>query len=216
MVTKIEFDSKVHDILQRPEYAHLRKSIRDWIEGIKEKIKEWLINFLSKAFSDMPSVKSISDNLSTIFIIIGILIIVAIIVFIAVKAGRALEKNNSLREILGEKITEGVTPVSLRQKSSEYAKNGDYRLALRFGYIALLLLMHEHNLVYLEDTKTNEEILQALKKTGFAMLPVVANLAARFNASWYGHKSYPVDVYNEWDSNMKLIWEEVNGYNEKK
>ena len=215
IVSKIEFDDKISEILKRPEYAHLRNSIRDFIESLKERIKNWLLDFLKNAFSDVPAAPSISEKASTIFLVAGILVIMAIIVFIAVKAGKTFERNTKVREILGERVGGRVTTASLRDKASEYGRDGDYRLAIRYGYIALLLLMHEKDILYLEDTKTNKEILQTLARNGFSMLPAFQYLAGIFNASWYGHKEYSRDSYESWNDNMNLIWNRVTVNEEK-
>ncbi|OGO80139.1 MAG: hypothetical protein A2Y21_06580 [Clostridiales bacterium GWC2_40_7] len=214
-VSKIEFDDKIAEIRSRPEYVHLRTGIRDFIEGLRERLKEWLMDLLERAFSNIPDAPAISGQASTIFLVAGILLIMAIIIFIAVKAGKTLERNKKIKEILGEKIDGRVTTASLKTKASEYGKDGQYRLAIRYGYIALLLLMHEKDILYLEDTKTNHEILQTLKKSSFPMLPAFQQLAGMFNASWYGYKAYSKETYESWNDSMNLIWNRVTVNEEK-
>lgn len=210
IISKTEFDSKVREILQRSDYVQLANNIKDWVENLKERIIRWIMDLLDNTFENMPSSKGISENLSIIFIIAGILIITGIVVFIAVRMGKVFERNSRVKEILGESIGEGVTTASLRRKASEYADAADFRMAVRYEYIALLLLLHEKNLIYLEDTKTNEEIIKSLLESKFSMLDVLQNMAVMFNASWYGHKAFLNAAYEDWSGKLKLVWEKVS------
>lgn len=207
--SKNEFDSTVHNIFQSAEYRHFKNPLRDVIDNIKRTMKEWFSKWLQRTFSNMSNVKEISETLSTIFMIIGILVIVAIIVIIILKINKGFEKKRRVKEILGEKIDDKTTPLSLRQKASAFIQSGDLRKAIRYEFIALLLLMHEKNLVYLDETKTNEEIYRYLKKNDFSNLFDFRNLIDIFNSTWYGHKTFDENSYDRWDESMKLLWNEV-------
>jgi len=166
-------------------------------------------------FSNMGNMTSISGTLSTVFIIIGLLAIVTIIILIVIKFSKTFEKRTRIKEILGEKIEEGTTPNSLRLKAETFAKEEDYRQAIRFDFIALLLLMHDRNILYLDETKTNEEIYNYLKKNDFSQLVLFKALINDFNANWYGHKVWNNGLYKIYKDNVSLIWNEVI-YNENK
>jgi hypothetical protein len=213
--TEKDFDSTVKEILQRAEYKHLKNGFRDVIDKIKETISEWTWRLLEKTFSSLPSPSSISNKVSMVFVIIGILILLAIIVVVVVKLSKTLERRNRVKEILGEKIDERTTPNSLRSKASVFEKEGDYRLAIRFDFIALLLLMHEKNLVYLDETKTNEEIYNYLRKEGFEARSLYKYLGGNFNSSWYGHKLLSKDSYSAWSNSLNSLWNEVINYEAK-
>ncbi|MCM8710300.1 hypothetical protein M2651_04575 [Clostridium sp. SYSU_GA19001] len=213
--SQIEFNNTIDDILQRPEYRHLKNILRDLIERIKESLKNWFIDFLKRTFSNMKNVTSLADRLSTIFMIIGILVIAGIIILIALKINRSLEKKSRIKEILGEKIDSRTTPDSLREKAAEFIKSEDYRQGVRYEFIALLLLMHEKNIVYLDETKTNEEIYSYLKTRKFPNLKSFKYLVDIFNSSWYGQKSVESTDYSNWNRIVSLLWNEVMNYEEK-
>jgi hypothetical protein len=212
--TKPEFDSKISEILQKTEYKHLRGGIRDFIERIREAIKEWLIKMLQNTFSNLSEVPSISDKLSTAFIILGMLILLAIIISIVVKTSKAFHKKERIKEILGERIDQRTTPQSLRQKAADFEQSGDFRLAVRYDFIALLLLMHENSLLYLDETKTNEEIYNYLRENSFSRLQLFRSLINIFNSTWYGHKLYSKSMYDQWKVELNLLWSEVIKYEE--
>lgn len=207
--SKSEFDNSVSKIVQSPGYSNLKNGFEDFIGSIKNAISQWLMKLLKKLFNNIEDASKVSDKLSTIFIIIGILAIIAIITIIVVKVNKTLERERKIREILGERIDEKTTPNSLRQKSQDYIKAEDYRRAVRYDFIALLLLLHEYNVVYLDEAKTNEEIYKYLKKNNFSRLEGFRYLIESFNAAWYGHKEYDKEIYKKWSSYVEAIWNEV-------
>lgn len=207
--SKNEFDNSVINIVKSPGYSHLKNGFNDFIGNIKSAISQWLMKLLKKLFNNMDSAAAVSDRLSTIFIIVGIIAIIAIIIIIIVKVNKTLERKRKVKEILGEKIDERTTPNSLRQKALSFSEVGDLRQAIRYDFIALLLLMHEHNVVYLDETKTNEEIYKYLRKNNFSILEGFKYLIDCFNSAWYGHKEFNKEDYKYWSSNINVIWNEV-------
>jgi hypothetical protein len=210
--SKNQFDDTVHNVLKRTEYTHLKNPLKDFMDKAKESLKETLLKWFKKNFSNMDNAAAVSDKLSTIFMIIGILVIVTIIVVIIVKVNKTFERKRRVKEILGEKIDDRTTPSSLRQKASNFREAGDLRQAIRYDFIALLLLMHEKNLVYLDETKTNEEIFKYLRKNSFDRVDIFKRISDIFNSTWYGHRIADEDNYKAWSNSIALLWNEVIKY----
>lgn len=215
VVPQTQFNDTVDKILKRSEYRHLRNAFRDLIDRVKEALKDWIFAFLKKTFGNIKNASSVSDSLSTIFMIIGILAILAIVIIIVIKFNKTFDKKRRVKEILGEKIDSRTTPQSLRDKALSFLKEGDYRAAVRFDFIGLLLLMHEKNIVYLDETKTNEEIYNYLKKQGFKDIKSFKSLINIFNDSWYGHKKVEGSLYEVWNKTINAFWNEVMEHEEK-
>jgi hypothetical protein len=72
--------------------------------------------------------------------------------------------------------------------------------------------MHNRNLLYLDETKTNEEIYSNLKKLNFKGLKVMKLTMDLFNSSWYGHKAFNRESYTGWTEELSLLWNEVVEY----
>lgn len=210
-----EFNNTVNKILQGPEYKHLKNSVADFIGKIKEWVSNWIKEMMNKAISNIPSPDSVSDNIANIFIIIGLLVIFTIVILIIVKVSKTFERKTRIKEILGEKIDDKTTPSSLRQTAMSFGTEGDFRQAIRYEFIAILLLMHEKNILYLDESKTNEEIYKYLKKNKFPMLSVLEDLINNFNSSWYGHRLCNKETYDKASQNITLLWNEVLYYEEK-
>ena len=210
--SKNEFDDTVHNIFKSTEYTHLKNPLKDFINKTKETLKEMLVKWFKKNLSNMDDAAAVSDRLSTIFMIIGILTIVAIIVIIIVKVNKTFERKRRVKEILGERIDDRTTPNSLKQKALSFREAGDLRQAIRYDFIALLLLMHEKNLVYLDETKTNEEIIKYLRKSSFERVDIFQQISAIFNSNWYGYKLTDEEGYKAWSHSIGLLWNEVIKY----
>jgi hypothetical protein len=213
--TRVEFENKTNSILNRTEYKHLKNGLTDYIDKIKEAISNWIVEMLKKTVLKLSPSSSVPDKLSVVFMIIGIVLFMAILIVAIVRITKAFEKKSRITEILGEKIDERTTPNSLRAKGADSYKSGDIRQAVRYDFIALLLLMHEKSLVYLDETKTNKEIYNYLKKNSFSKLSAIEALINLFNASWYGHKNPSLEDYDIWNSNISAVWNEVMNYEEK-
>lgn len=211
-----EFDSTINKILQGSEYKHLKNSLGDLIQRIKEEISKWIQKTFNKVISNISSIDTVSDNLANILTIIGLLMIFTIVVLIIVKASKTFEKKARIKEILGEKIYGKTTPSSLRHTAVSFEEKGDFRQAIRYDFIAILLLMHEKSIIYLDETKTNEEIYKYLKKNKFSMLSVFEYLTNQFNCSWYGNRICNKETYDKVLQSINLLWDEVLVYEEKR
>jgi hypothetical protein len=209
--SKTEFNNTVDEILRRPEYDGLRRDVTNYIDKFKEWLQELLTDLLEGLFSKV----SIGSGFSTVLVIIALLIFTVLIIFIIVKIGKSFERRKRVKEILGEKIDDNTTPSTLKTKAAAFAEVGDIRQAIRFGFIALLLLMHERNVVYLDETRTNEEIYRYLARKKFDSLLQLRGCINIFNLVWYGHKIGTKDMYEEWNQNVTALWNEVNIYETK-
>lgn len=215
ITSKPEFQRSVDNILNSAEYSHLKNDTRNFIERIREAIAKKILEFLNKNLSGIKLSSSASQALPDIFMIIGVLLLILLIVLIILKTNKSFSKKRRLKEILGEKIDEATTPMTLRKKASQFKEKGDLRQAIRLDFISILLLLHESSILYLDEAETNEEIYKYLKKENFFKLEDMKYLMNIFNSTWYGHKICTEDMYNHWSYKIDLLWNEVIKLEEK-
>lgn len=86
--------------------------------------------------------------------------------------------------------------------------------AIRLDFIALLFLMHEKRLLYLEESKTNKEIEKTIKEKKLYNIDKFHYLSETFNAVWYGKKYCNQETFTSWQEHINIVWKEVNGYEE--
>ncbi len=202
-----DFRESVYDIVNSPQYSHLKSVKNKALQGFFQKLNNWFEDLFKKAFGSSSSVAENSDVISAIFTVIAVIGIFALIIFLILRA-----KNNYYRrpkEILGEEIHEDTTPLSLRKQARSLGDKGELRQAIRLEYIALLLLLHENKSLYLEDSMTNYEIYLSLKKDGFYSLKDMEELMGTFNYTWYGGKECPLDRYLSFQKKSEELWNEV-------
>lgn len=207
--TKPEFDITINNILQGKEYTLLKNPVADFIEKIRSALRDWFFNFLKNTFSGLKAPGVISDRLSSLFMIAGMLILSTLIILIIVRISKAFNRNASITEILGEKIDEKTTPLTLREKAASFEREGDLRQAIRFDFIAALLLMHNERIIFLDETKTNREIYEYLNKNKFPWISPFKFLENTFDHCWYGHKSCSKADYANWRANLNELWNGV-------
>jgi hypothetical protein len=210
-----EFDSTINKILQGSKYKHLNNDMVDFIQNIRQGISQWIKKMISKTVSNISSLDGVSDRIANVFIIIGFLLMLTIVIIIIVKVSKTFERKARIKEILGERINDKTTPSSLRRVAASFGVKEDFRQAIRYEFIAILLLMHEKNIIYLDETKTNEEIYKYLKKNEFPMLSAFESITSEFNSSWYGHRLCDKNTYDNVADVVNLLWNEVLAYEEK-
>lgn len=211
-----EFENTINKILESPKYKHLNNDMIDYIQNIRQGISQWIQKIIGKTISNISSLNSVSDRIANIFIIIGFLLMLAIVILIIIKVSKTFERKARIREILGESINDKTTPSSLRRVAAAFGVKEDFRQAIRYEFIAVLLLMHEKSIIYLDETKTNEEIYKYLKKNKFNNLSSFESLSGDFNSSWYGHRGCDKNSYDKVADTVNLLWNEVLAYEEKR
>ncbi len=202
------FEKVIKDIVNSPEYSHLRAERKGLFDSFYERLVRWMGELINNAFGGEGYTQEAGRVISTLFIIFIVAAVIALLIFVLFKTKRKLGRRP--KDILGEKIQGDTTPVSLRSRAEEALRNEDYREAVRLQYIALLLLLHEGKFLYLEDSMTNYEIYIKLKNNEFHSLDAFAYIMEVFNSVWYGNKSFTSVDYQGFREKNQVLWNEVN------
>ena len=208
LTTFESFEKVIKDIVNSPEYSHLRTEKEGIFDSFYERLVKWMGDLILDAFKGEGYAREGGRVVSSIFIILIIAAVIALIIFVVFKTKRKYGRRP--KDILGERIHEYTTPISLRRRAEEALSHGDYRGAVRLQYIALLLLLHEGKFLYLEDSMTNYEIYIKLKNNNFHSLDNMAYIMEVFNSVWYGNKNLsPID-YQGFKEKNQVLWNEVS------
>ena len=204
-----EFDKVLHKVLSDPKYWKINKKLQEETTSWIDRFKKWLEEILSSRIDNMENAEGISEVLSYVIIfVVGVALIVGIIMVI-LYFYNGVKDRRGLKEILGEKITEETTPMSLDRKALVYEGQGQYRLSIRYSYIALLLLMHEKHVLVLKDAMTNQEVYECLIEGKFNDLDTFDDIMQVFNHAWYGMHEYEKEDYDSYRKQLKQLWNEV-------
>ncbi len=206
---KEEFDRVVSKILNKAEYRYLQKDYVDIVERIRNTIREWLEALLEKLFNMENKLNTSSFGISNGIVIIGLILLVIFVIILFLSMKKAVGKNKKIKTIFGEEISSTTTAEGLRNKSREFKNHGDYREAIRIGFISILLKMNENNILYLDETKTNEEMAKILKNSNFKYTGLFQGLTYLFNEAWFGHKEIHEYEFSLWEGKMDELWNGV-------
>jgi hypothetical protein len=208
--SKDKFEQTVREIINSSHYQHLKNNLINFITNLKDLILKWLYRKIDGLNWHLHP--SVTDNASTFFIIVGVLILIGFVVLVIVLFSRKVENPTPIKEILGERIERTSTPYTYRKKAEEFEEKGEFRMSIRYGFIGLLLLMHERYLLYLNKASTNLEISAQLKKNDFSRQRELEKAVDIYNSIWYGHKDCGEGLYQSWGINWNLLWDEVEKY----
>lgn len=79
--------------------------------------------------------------------------------------------------------------------ADQFAREGEWRLALRALYLRLLVVLHERGALRYERQRTNGDYLRALR--GSPAGAPFGRLTGAFDLAWYGNKPFGRDQYDQ-------------------
>ncbi|MCI0337712.1 MAG: DUF4129 domain-containing protein [Acidobacteria bacterium] len=193
-------DRRAHleGILGRTEYRS-EKQKESTVKSLLRRLWDAFVRFLRQIEpSPGRGPSGASGGIITGFRILIVLIVLAASVFGAVqlikRRRRNAEKEKEMREVLGELIAEDVTVADLLESATEFAKQGDYRTAIRRVYIALLFELEQRGKLRLHRSKTNHDYLVALRSER-EILPIFSIMTGTFEKIWYGQRRATEDEF---------------------
>jgi len=207
------FYEAMNEVLDSRRYRHLQEnenslseSLLNWLD---EQLRRMAENQTQTTTARDPIEFELSSNILTwIFGGLGILLLVAAIIFVIFKIIKA-RKNRviSLEEIFEE--IKGLTAIDLIRKSDEAY---DRHLAVRYRYIAVLLLLTERQAIDIRPSFTNAIILQQIKQ--LALKQNFKVVAETFHIAWFGKKTIDDDKYQAFISSVDTFLVNGGGSNE--
>ncbi len=192
--TKDEEKRKLAEILSRQEYQKPAANEESLFQRWRREFLEWLEKMFPRA-NIQPGEMSGLGTLSTLFqiLVYGLLmaaigyVIYRLLPFISGRFGQRNKTPGSERVVLGETIGDDRSGGDLFADAESFARNGELRLAIRKGYIALLCELADQKVIRLARHKTNRDYLRDVrsKKELFENLKGVTG---RFEDHWYGSR----------------------------
>ncbi len=218
---KNQTKQKLDEILKRPEFLPPEKR-ESFIEKWWREFWEWLFSRWSqperRAPDDKPNVES--SNISTaflaalfryLFIALAVAVIGLVIwrVIPLLQNRRKMKKKpkEKVRVVLGETLMPDQTANDILSEAEKLALNGDIRLAIRKGYIALLCELSDRKVLGLARHKTNRDYLRDVRQTPKIYEPM-RDLTGNFEKTWYGLTSAEEEDWQEFRAKYK---ETLNG-----
>jgi hypothetical protein len=193
--TKDEDKRKLAEILRREEYQKPAEAGESLFQRWTREILEWLRKMFPKVDIKPPESSGVGSLSYFLQILLYVLLAVGIgyLVFrllplFADRFGKRTKRPKIDRVILGERIGDDQSSHDLFAEAERLARDGELRLAIRKGYIALLCELNDRKIIGLARHKTNRDYLRDLRPRR-ELFEQVRGLTASFERHWYGSEA---------------------------
>lgn len=105
-------------------------------------------------------------------------------------------------------LQENIHEVDFQTRLTEAEAAGNYRLALRLGYLQLLKQLSDRGLIRWQPNKTNHAYLDELPPTG-PLRPAFRELTRQFEYVWYGELPLPASLYSQARAGQQALHSEL-------
>ncbi|MGH9824092.1 MAG: DUF4129 domain-containing protein, partial [Blastocatellia bacterium] len=181
-----ESKSELRKILSGSEFAQKRDDpIARIIREVREKVLGFFGRILNAIFTRIFGAKGEGGWIFRGFIILVLAAVVAVIVMLLLQLRGKPRRKKKTVTILGEEVEEGTSSGDLAGAALSAAKMGEFRMAVRKLYIALLYGLAEKNVIELEANATNHEYLTEVSRHP-VLAPPMRYMTDRFDYCWYG------------------------------
>lgn len=159
-------------------------------ENKKTKKNNWLSEKLENIYYWLNKNFKALKNIWNWFLLA---ILVAAIIFIAIKVSKYIKNTQQfVEETSHQGLLQADDPRNSKEliiKAKEYEQKGDFRMAVRYYYVAFIIELEEQEILSYQPYFTNWEYQRKLLSMGYSQEEIY-HLTAYFDKVWYG--MYPV------------------------
>lgn len=192
--------STLDDILSRPPFDQPDSEPPGWLADLIN----WLLEQLGRVAGPAIQGGAAGGNaISWGFAVVGIVLIL-VVIFFWVRGLRRLK----VAELAAQEDPEAtLTSAEAVQQASGLARDGDYRRAVRYLYLASLIWLDERGAMRYERTLTNREHLARLADQPHLreqLRPVVDT----FDRVWYGSEQLDAESFAAYEQQVRALRQE--------
>ena len=197
------FDEALAEVLQLSRYDRLMGRSFDFWGFVLGRF-EWLIEQIVSRLNFDTDVEFNTSVIAAIFGIVGIILAItaAFIILRSLVAGRRSRSYN-LHEVFRELENREYTVHELISLSDRVQEE---RFAVRYRYIAALLILNEKQVIKIEPSATNKIIEAQIRNQAPHIGPLFAQIAHVFHLSWFGYKKIGTDGFRSFASSIDELY----------
>lgn len=209
--TKDAEKQKLAEILRRAEYQKPADAGESLFQKWRREFLEWLAKMFPRVAIE-PSETAGAGSFSMILQIVlysllalglGYLLF-RFLPFFSTRFGRRKGKVDGDRIILGERVAADQTAADLFAEAEKFARDGELRLAIRKGYVALLCELADRKVIGLARHKTNRDYLSDLRKRD-ELFESMRRLTTSFERHWYGAQTADRQEWEDFCERYKKV-----------
>jgi hypothetical protein len=215
-MTKQQFQQTLEEVLRQPSYQKIQKGYMHPIDQIKQFLMDHFIALLERigqhSYRSNKDVDIAGSPIWNTLLVIAIILIVLLIITILFMIRKTVLKETKSGSKWDALKSGKATAEQFIEQGKELANKGVFREAIHYQFIALLWKMNEKNLLYLDEAKTNGEMLRTLRKKKFVYIGVFEKLILCFNDTWDGPRPMEAVGYDTWQQEFDTLWQGVERY----
>lgn len=199
---------ELNDILNQREYQIYYEDNRNFLEIWWDNIKMWFRDLLSEWLSGLEPSNGFADTLLVILIGAVIILILSGIFLIL----RSVRRKRALRDQQPfQSLNEMEWSVGRHLKEAEkHANDGNYSLAARHQFLAVLLYFHEREWLKAHVWKTNWDYFAELQQKDKKRAEAFYELARIFDEAVYGKREIEQTIYQNYREKAHRWLEETD------
>jgi hypothetical protein len=188
--------AKLYATLRQPEFQWQTESpnpIQQFIQKLMQRINNAFVKFLEWLFPDSDGVIYIPVDL--IFTIGGSILL--IIMFLYILRGTWSNIIAEAENAVNRGGDAPLTSETARQRARQLSEAGDHRTAIRYLYLASLLLLEERGLLRYDRSLTNRETLRSVENHHELASPL-QDVVETFDRVWYGYQDVDQTAFDHY------------------
>ena len=179
------FDEALYEVLSWRRYDRLMGRTVDVWGWITQRL-EWLIIQIINRLNFLDDTEFNVNAIAMVFGIVGILLaITAAAIIIRSLIRSRMVRDYSLHDVFQELENRAYTVQELLTLSDDVKEE---RYAVRYRYIAALLILGEKQVIKIEPSATNRLIENQIRIHAPNLTPTFTQIANTFHLSWFGFK----------------------------
>lgn len=198
----------LQEILNQEQYQRYYGGEKNIIQIWWANIKEWFRDLLSKLFIEFQPSNSFADTV--LVIIFGVVILLLLFgIFLIIRSSRRKRAFQSHKPIQSMNELEWSVECHL-QAAKKQSKQGEFSLATRHQFLALLLHFHEQGWLNAKSWKTNWDYFAELQRKSSSRAKIFNQLALTFDEAFYGKRDVSEPEYESYKMNIQKWLDERN------
>ena len=185
--TNIEVKETLREILARPEFILSRVAV-SWADRAAALMERLLSGKIGS------SAEGAAWWLYPV-LIVSFIVVCLLVFFVISRLSGSFSPDKAIEDEKTAEL-EKIDYSRLRERAAVLAENGEFRDAVRYLYLSLLLFLDNRQLISFRLSKTNREYLSELRKSSRDM-ERFAGLVQLFERKWYGMEDCTESDYLE-------------------
>jgi hypothetical protein len=202
-VTPKTYDEDFKENYDASEYVYEQEKNEGWFSRFIDWLEAWVQDLFD--FDSRKKAADFLDDVTNIFYVVVIILVVFFIVRAIMNGeGRwVFGKRSDKKMVNYEDVETNIHNVDFNKLISQATANDNYRLAIRYQYLAMLKKMSASEIISYDPEKTNLDYTYEIKNDGIR--EQFQYTSYLYNYVWYGEFSIDQTQYEQAQESFSLL-----------